>query len=237
MKFFNYDTASAFDRPSVQGWMVVFVCGFLTVCIIGPVLGMALWLFAMLLKLLHVLPAAAWDVPLHSAIRVILQVAAVFGALLATVMMLELKRRKRQEARIAGHHPIIGDFEHSPFYKTWYARPVLPTGKTVRLSAYGSSPSEAQATQWQQFIARYDELMSASTESLLNEPHPMEGCEAITLTPGGITLTPDGRMHVGFELATVPEDFWKSEAEEPYPTASFTAELKLKSTEWLTPYG
>ena len=237
MKFFNYNTATVFDRPSVQGWLVVFVCGFLTVCIIVPVLGIAVWLFVMAIKLLHVLPSNAWDVPLLSAVRVMLQIAAAFGALLASVMMMEVARRRRQETRIQGHHSVIGDFEHSPFYKTWYAKPVLPTGKSVRLSAYGSGPSTAQAALWQQFIARYDELIAAATQSLLAEPHPLQGCEAVTLTPSGITLTRDGLLHLGFEFATVPEDFWKSEAEEPYPTASFSPVLELKRTEWLKPYG
>ena len=44
-------------------------------------------------------------------------------------------------------------------------------------------------------------------------------------------------MHLGFEFATVPEDFWLSEPERPYPTASFTRALELKRTEWLKPYG
>ncbi len=237
MKLFNHDTAAAFERPSALGWLVVFVCGFLTVCIVGPLLCIAVWLFAMTLKALHVFSPPGGDVSMLSVVRVILQIAAVFGASLATVMVLQLGRRRKQERRIPGHHPTIGDFEHSPFTKTWHAQPLLPTGKSVRLSAYGASPSGAQAALWQGFMARYDELTAAAARSLLTEPHPLQACEVITLTPSGITLTRDGRMHVGFEFTTVPEDFWKSEAEEPYPTASFTAALELKSTEWLHPYG
>ncbi|MCF7790180.1 MAG: hypothetical protein K9N47_28940 [Prosthecobacter sp.] len=237
MKFFNYNTASAFGHPSVRGWLVVFVCGFLTVCIIGPVLCTAVWVIIKFIRLLPFFSPPDWHVTVLSTAGVIFKVAAVFGALLATVMVLEAARRKRQEARIPGHHPIIGDFEHSPFYKTWHAQPVLPTGKPVSLSAYGSGPSEAQATLWQQFIARYDELIATATESLLMEGHPLQGAEAITFTPSGITLTQDGLLHLGFEFATVPENFWESEADEPYPTASFTSALELKSTEWLRPYG
>ena len=73
MKFFNYNTATVFDRPSVQGWLVVFVCGFLTMCIIVPVLCIAVWLFVMAIKVLHVFPSTAWDVPLLSTVRVMLQ--------------------------------------------------------------------------------------------------------------------------------------------------------------------
>ncbi len=237
MKFFNYNTANAFAQPSVQGWLVVFVCGFLTVCIIGPVLCITAWLIFKVLRRLPAIPLPDWNVTLLSTTGVILQVAAVFGALLATVMVLGLARRKRQETRIPAHHPIIGDFEHSVFYKTWHAEPVLPTGKPVRLSAYGSGPTPIQAALWQQLIGRYDELIAAATRSLLAEGHPLEGCQSVTLTPSGITLTRDGQMHLGFEFATVPEDFWLSEPERPYPTASFTSALELKSTEWLKPYG
>jgi hypothetical protein len=107
----------------------------------------------------------------------------------------------------------------------------------VRLSAYGSGPTEKQAALWQQFIARYDELIAVTTRSLMTEGHPLKGCASVTLTPSGITLTGDGQMHLGFEFATVPENFWESETAEPYPTASFTSALELKSTEWLKPYG
>lgn len=237
MKIFNYNTAHAFARPSVQGWLVVFVCGFLTVCIIGPALCIAVWLVVKVLRRLPAVPLPDWNVTMLSTAGVILQVAAVFGALLATVMVLDLARRRRQEARIPGHHPIIGDYEHSAFYKTWHAEPVLPTGKPVRLSAYGSGPSKAQAALWLQFIGKYDELIAAATRSLLAEGHPLEGCESVTFTPSGITLTREGHLHLGFEFASVPENYWKSEADEPYPTASFTSALELKSTEWLKPYG
>ncbi len=237
MKIFNYNTAHAFARPSMQGWLVVFVCGFLTVCILGPALCIAVWLIVKVLRRLPAVPLPDWDLTVLYTAGVILQVAAVFGALLATVMVLDLTRRRRQEARVPGHHPIIGDYEHSAFYKTWHAEPVLPPGNRVRLSAYGSGPTPAQAALWQQFIGRYDELIAAATLSLLAEGHPLEGCESVTFTPSGITLTRDGQMHLGFEFASVPENFWKSEADEPYPTASFTSALELKSTEWLKPYG
>ncbi len=237
MKFFNYNTANAFAQPSVQGWLVVFVCGFLTVCVIGPVLCLAGWLVVKVIRLLPMDSLPAWDLTALSTTCVILQVAAVFGALLATLMVLGLARRKRQESRIPGHNPIIGDFEHSPFHKTWHAQPVLPNGKTVRLSAYGLRPSDIQTALWQKFIANFDEMIAAATKSLLTEPHPLQGCESVTLTPSGITLTRDGRLHMGFEFASVPENYWESEADEPYPTASFTPALELKSTEWLKHFG
>ncbi|MHB1079038.1 MAG: hypothetical protein ACYC67_06525 [Prosthecobacter sp.] len=237
MKIFNYNTAHAFARPSAQGWLVVFVCGFLTVCIIGLVLCTGVWMVFKVLRRLPAPPLPDWDVTVLSTAGVILQIAAVFGALLATVMVLDLARRRRQEALTPGHHPIIGDYEHSAFYKTWHAQPVLPTAKTVRLSAYGSGPSVVQEALWQQFIGRYDELMAAATRSLLAEGYPLEGCESVKLIPSSITLTRDGQMHLGFEFATVPENFWESEADQPYPTASFTSALELKSTEWLMPYG
>lgn len=238
MKFFNYDTANAFERPSFRGWLVVFVCGFLTMCIIALVVCILGWLFGLgVAAVKGTASTSQFDVSALTVVRIILQVATLFGAALATLMVLQMARRRQQESRIPGHHPVIGDFEHSPFYKTWHAQPVLPTGKPVRLSAYGGGPSAAQAALWQQFIARYDELIAAATQSLLTEPHPLQGSESITLTPSGITLTRDGLLHLGFEFATVPEDFWKSEPEAPYPTASFTSVLKLKSTEWLKPYG
>lgn len=238
MKFSNYDTATAFQQPSVRGWLVIFVCGFLTACIIAAVLCIVVWLLGLgVAALKGAASPALFDVSVATVAGVIFQVAAVFGALLATVMLFESARRMRQETRIQGHHPIIGDFEHSPFYKTWHAQPVLPTGKTVRLSAYGRGPSEAQAALWGQFIAQHDELIATATRSLLTPPHPLQECEVVTLTPSGITLSQDGRLHLGFEFSTVPEDFWKSEAEEPYPTASFTPALELKGTEWLRPYG
>lgn len=238
MKISNYDTATAFQQPSFWGWLVIFVCGFLTACIIAVVLCLVLWLLGLgVLAMKGTASPAPFDVSVLTVLRVILQVAAVFGALLATVMLFESARRRRQEARIQGHHPLIGEFEHSAFYKTWHARPVLPTGKTVRLSAYGRGPSTAQAALWEMFIAQYDELIAKATRSLLAPPFPLQECEAVTLTPSGITLSQDGRLHLGFEFATVPEDFWKSEPEEPYPTASFGSDLELKGTEWLMPYG
>lgn len=237
MKFFNYNTANAFAQPSVRGWLVVFVCGFLTVCILGPLLCIALWLFVKILRLLPMASAPVWEVSVGSAAGVIFTVAAVFGALLATVMVLGLARRKKRESRTPGHHSVIGDFEHSAFHKTWHAQPMLPTGKTVNVSAFGQGPSETQAALWQQFIARHDEVIAEATQALLAKGHPLEGCEKVTLTPSGITLTRDGKLHMGFEFATVPENFWESEADQPYPTASFTSALELKSTEWLRPYG
>ena len=168
---------------------------------------------------------------------IVFKVATVFGTLLATVMVLGLARRRQQEARIQGHHHLIGNFAHSPFYKTWHAQPVLPTGQSVRLSAYGSGPSAAQSMLWQQFIANYHELIAAATQSLLAAPHPLKSCETVTLSPCGITMPPDGTLHLGFEFATVPEGDWDAAPEAPYPTASFTAALELKNTEWLQPFG
>jgi len=238
MKLPHHDTVTAFEQPSVWNWLVVFVCGFLTACIISPVVFFILWLLGKGAVVVHVpVPAALLDVPLSSAVRIILMLATVFGVLLATVMVMELSRNRRKDARTQGHHPVIGDFEYSPYLQTWHANPVLPTGKSVRLSAYGSGPSTVQAALWQRYIADFDELNATATRSLLTEPQPLQGCIAVTFTPSGITLTRDGEIHMGFEFATLPEDFWKSEEEEPYPTASFTAALELKSTEWLPPYG
>ena len=42
MKFFKYDTSSEFARPCLRSWLVIFVCGFLTACIIA--LGLCLLL-------------------------------------------------------------------------------------------------------------------------------------------------------------------------------------------------
>lgn len=237
MKFFNYNTADAFAQPSVRGWLVVFVCGFLTIWIVGLPLCLALWLLVKILRRLPMASAPVWEMSVPYAASVLLTVAAVFAALLATVMVLELARRKKRERCIPGHHPVIGDFEHSAFYKTWRAQPMLPTGKTVNLCAFGQGPSEKQTALWQQLIAKHDEAIAAATHSLLAEGHPLEGCEKVTLTPIGITLTRDGRLHMGFEFATVPEDFGESGVDAPYPTASFTSALELKSTEWLKPYG
>lgn len=238
MKFFTYDTAAAFERPSVRGWLLVFVCGFLTACILAAVACILLWLFGMgAMALKGAASSAPLDVSLSSVARGILQIAAVFGILLATLMVLFLASRRRQEAQIPGHHPTIGDFQHLPFYKTWHAKPVLPTGQTVRLSAYGSGPSAAQAALWEKFIAQYDDLVAAATQSLLNPPHPLEACETITLTPSGITLSQDGRLHLGFEFTATPKNLCTPESDEPYPTASFTSALELKSTEWLQTYG
>jgi hypothetical protein len=238
MKISNYDTATAFERPSVGSWLVVFVCGFLTVCILGPLLCAGLWLLGVVVMAMNSSANPAMlDVPVSSAVRIILQSGAAFGALLATVMLFESARRKRQTIRIQGHHALIGDFEHSPFFKTWHAQPALPAGKTVRLSAYGRGPSDAQAAMWERFIAQYDELIATATRSLLTPPYPLQECCEVTLTPSGITLTQDGKLHLGFEFSTVPENFWTSEPEQPYPTASFTSALELKSAEWLKPYG
>ncbi|WP_395734276.1 hypothetical protein [Prosthecobacter sp.] len=237
MKILNYNTAQAFAQPSVQGWLVVFVCGFLAVCLIGLLPCIAVWLIVKVLRRLPEPPLPDWDVTVLSTASIVLQVASVFGALLATVMVLDLMRRRRQTVRVPGHHPIIGDYEHSVFYKTWHAEPVLPTGKPVRLSASGSGPSETQAALWQQFTTRYEELLASATRSLLAEGHPLAGCESLTLAPNAITLTQDGQMHLSFEFATVPENFWESEADQPYPTAIFTPALELMRTEWLKPYG
>ncbi len=238
MKIFRYNTATAFEHPTIRGWLFVFACGFLIIWIIGPALCLGLWLIglgATAVKLSSVSAILAVSTPV--AARIIFQVATVFGALLATLSLYESARRKRQDIRIPGHHPIMGDFEHSPYFKTWHAKPMLPTGHAVSLDGQGSRPSDIQAALWSQFIARYDEMIATATQALLTEPHPLQRCAAVKFTPSGITLTPDGGLHLGFEFATVPEDFWMSEAEPPYPTASFTSGLELKSTEWLSAFG
>ena len=238
MKLPHHDAVTAFEQPSVWNWLVVFVCGFLTACIISSVVCGFLWLLGEGAVAVHIpVPAALLDVPLSSAVRIILMLATVFGVLLATVMVMELSRNKRKDVHTQGRHPVIGDFEYSPYLQTWHANPLLSTGQSVRLSAYGSGPSTVQVEVWERFSAKFDELSAAATRSLLTEPQPLQGCEVVTFTPSGITLTRDGEIHMGFEFATMPEDFWKSEGEEPYPTASFTAALELKSTEWLPPYG
>ena len=238
MKLPNHATVIAFEQPSVWNWLVVFVCGFLTVCIMSPVVCIGLWLLgkaAVALKMPA--PHALLDVPLPSAVRVTLLLATVFGALLATMMVVDLARRKRYEMRIQGHHPIIGDFTYSPYFKTWQANPVLPTGGAVKLNGCGNSPSDAQATLWQQFIARYDALSRATTAALLTPPHPLQESASVTLTPNGINLTPDGRLHVGFQFTTTPEAYWNSEIEEPIPLAVFSPTLELVRTDWITPKG
>lgn len=237
MKVSIYDTASAFERPSVRGWLIVFVCGFLTVCILGPVICGGLWLLGKGAVAVNapVLPAIL-NVPLLSAVHVIFQVATVFGTLLATLMVVEQARRKRQKIRIQGHHPMIGDFEYSPYFKTWHAKPVLPTGNAVRLNGCGSSPSDTQAALWQQFIARYDDLSAATTAALLTPPHPLQECASVSLTPIGITLSGDGRLRMGFQFNTESKACWISEVEEPFPIAVFSPTLVLEKAEWISPH-
>jgi len=233
----NHDTASAFEQPSVRSWLVVFVCGFLTICIIGPVLCAGLWLLgtgALAVKA-PFLPAIL-NIPMMSEVRIILQAATVFGIVLATLMVMEQSRRRRQEKRIQGHHPIIGDFAYSPYFKTWHAKPVVPTGGTVKLNGHGNSPSDAQAALWQQFIARYDALDAAIANALLTPPHPLQGFSSVTLTPHGITLSKDGRLRMGFEFTTAPEAFWNSEIEEPFPIAVFSPTLELERAEWISDF-
>ena len=238
MKLPPHATVTAFEQPSVWNWLVVFVCGFLTICIISPVVCFCLWLLGKGAVAVKVpVPSALLDVPLPFAIRGILIFAAVFGALLATLMLVEVVRRKRYELRIPGHHPVIGDFAHSPHFKTWHAHPVLPLGSAVKLNGHGSSPSETQATLWQQFVARYDALSATTTAALLTPPHPLQEASAVTLTPNGINLTRDGRLHVGFEFTTAQEAVWNSEVEEPIPIAVFSPKLELEKTEWITPQG
>ncbi|OYW74051.1 MAG: hypothetical protein B7Z37_19250 [Verrucomicrobia bacterium 12-59-8] len=237
MKLPTHDTVTAFEQPSVWNWLIVFICGFLTVCIIGPVLCLGLWLvgkgaLAMESSVFH----AVLDVPLPSAVSIVLLIATVFGACLATMMVLELARRRREGVRVQGHHPIIGDFEYLPHFKTWHAKPVLPTGTVVRLNGFGNSPADTQAALWQQFIARYDALSAAMKDALLTLPHPLQECASVTLTPEGITLTKDGRLKIGFQFTTRPEAFWNSEIEEPFPIAVFSPTLELEKAEWVRPF-
>lgn len=238
MKFFKYDTTSELARPGLKSWLVIFVCGFLTACIIALVLFIVVWLVALAYMMWKGAAVSPFEnVTMTAAMIIILKAASVVGALVATVLMLELLRRSRQEGHVCGSHAVIGEFKHRPFYKTWHAEPVLPTGNPVRLSGYGSHPSDAQAALWQQFISQFKALMDSAEKSLLTEPHPLQGCERVTLTPCGITLALDGGLHVGFEYTTEPENYGVSEAEPlPYPTASFTPALVLKGTEWLNDY-
>jgi hypothetical protein len=238
MKVSNRHTATAFEQPSVRGWVVVFVCGFLTACILGLVLCLILWLVG--------LGAAAMKLPLHPAFtdtspltawRVILQIAGGFGILLATLSLFESANRRRQEVRVPGHNPIIGDFEMLPHFKTWHAKPVLPTGQVVSLNGSGEGPSAAQASLWQQFIAQYDALCAAASGVLLTPPHPLEECRSVVLTPKGITLSRDGRLNVAFQFTTVPDNVWTSEVEEPFPIAIFSPTLELEKAEWVTTQG
>lgn len=238
MKFFKYDTSTELARPCLRSWLVIFICGFLTACIIAMALGLLTWVVALAFTLLKGgVPTPFQHLTIQAAVIIILKAAAVFGALVATVLMLELLRRSRQQAHVKGTHPVIGDYAHRPFYKTWHAEPILPTSRPVRLSGYGSGPSEVQTALWQQFIAQYDGLIATATHSLLSAAHPLQGAEQVKLAPSGITLALDGGLHVGFEYSTVPEDFVPAESEpHPYPTASFTKTLELKSTEWLNDY-
>ena len=85
MKIFKYNMAHVFARPSVQGWQVVFACGFLTMCIIGLMLCIGVWLIVKVLRRLPTIPLPDWDVMVMSTEGVVLQIAAVFGALLTAV--------------------------------------------------------------------------------------------------------------------------------------------------------
>ena len=238
MKLPHHATVTAFEQPSVRNWLVVFVCGFLTICIISPVVCFCLWLLGKGAIAVKVpIPPALLEVPLPFAMRVILIFSTIFGALVATLTVVEVVRRKRYELRFPGHHPVIGDFEHSPYFKTWHAHPVLPSGSAVKLNGHGSGPSEAQATLWQQFVARYDVLSAATTAALLTPPHPLQEAHSVTLTPNGINLPRDGRLHMGFDFTTFPDAFWNSEVEEPIPVAVFSPTLELEKTEWIIPQG
>lgn len=236
MKLPQQDTIAAFEQPSLRNWLVVFLCGFLTVCIISPVVYALLWLVRLAAAGMKIaLPAALVDVPLPLTIRITLLAAAGFGAVLATLMVVELARRKQQEYHVKGNHRVFGDFEHSPYFKRWRTTSMLPSGGSVRVEARGTGPTEVQAAVWQQFIARYDSLSNKVTRALLTPPHPLEDCISISLTPDSATLSEDGHVHLGFHFLTKPEAFWNSEVEEPIPVAVFSPELELERTEWIRP--
>ncbi|MBB5031502.1 hypothetical protein [Prosthecobacter vanneervenii] len=236
MKLPHHDTIAAFEQPSVRNWLVVFICGFLTVCIISPVVYALLLLLRLVAAGMKIpLPATLQDLPLPFVVRITLLAAAGFGTLLATLMIVELARRKQQEYRVKGQHLVFGPYEHSPYLKRWRATSTLPSGDSIRVEARGASPSELQAAVWQQFIARYDTLSTKVTRALLTPPHPLEGCGSISLTPDSVTLSEDGHLHLGFHFMTKPEAFWNSEVEEPIPVAVFSPRLELESTEWIRP--
>lgn len=237
MKFPPHQTATAFRHPALRGWIIAFACGFFTICIIGPVVCLGLWLLEMgatAINLTTVPAILAVSTPV--AARIILQVATAFGAVLATLSVYEAARRKRREVRVPGHHPIMGDFEQLPYFTTWHANPMLPTGQTVNLNGQGSSPSDSQVALWQQFIARYDTLIDKATRALLTAPHPLEECSSVTLTPSGITIAKDGSLYVGLQFTTVPDILWTTENETPIPFVIFTPSLELEKAQWVAPY-
>lgn len=239
MKVSRSYKASAFEQPTVRGWLVVFVCGFLTVCILGAAVCLLAWLVGK--------GASVMKLPLHAAFpdttalmtsaRLILQGASIFGVLLATLSLFESAKRKRQEVRLPGTHPTFGDYESVPHFNTWHAKPLLPKGRSVNLNGWGEAPSESQAAQWQEFISRYDALHAAAAAGLLTPPHPLQDCRSVILTPKVIIMHQDGRLNVAFQFATVPDNFWSSEMEEPFPIAVFSPALELERAEWVTPAG
>ncbi|WP_395751734.1 hypothetical protein [Prosthecobacter sp.] len=230
--------AGAFEQPTMRGWLVVFVCGFLTVCILGVGVCLLAWLFGKGMYAIKMpLSESFYEISALNAGRVILQGAALFGMMLATLSLFESANRKRQEVRVKGRHPAFGDYEILPHFKTWYAQPALPSGQVVNLNGCGDGPSETQAALWRQFLSRWDELGAATKERILTPPHPLQECQTVTLTPKGITLSGDGRLNIAFQFATVPDHFWSSDNEEPFPIAVFSPTLELEKTEWVTPAG
>jgi hypothetical protein len=224
------------DHPTVRNSLVVFACGFFAICIIGPVICLGMWLIglgAAALKL-STLPAIL-SVSVPVAARIIFQIAMAFGALLAALAMFESARRKWQKVRVPGHHPTLGDFEQLPYFKSWQAKPTLPTGHAVNLYGQGSRPSDMQTAIWQQFIARYESLSATASRSLLTPPHPLQECSSVTLTPNGITLAKNGHLHVVFQFTAAPDHHWTTEIEEPIPFAVFTPTLELEKTQWIAP--
>ncbi|WP_395736765.1 hypothetical protein [Prosthecobacter sp.] len=238
MKASRSHKASAFGQPTVRGWLVVFVSGFLTVCILGAALFFVAWLVrkgAAGLKMpVHGFP---FEPPELAAAHVVLKSAAIFGVLLATLSLYQSARRKRQEERLPGTHAILGDYESVPHFKTWHSTPLLPTGREVSLNGCGDGPSEIQVAQWQQFISRYENLVAAAEAGLLTPPHPLQECRAVTLTPKAISLSHDGRVKIAFQFFTEPENSWSSDEEKPFPLAVFSPTLELENTDWVTAEG
>lgn len=237
IKFLPSNTGTGLEHPTVRDCLVVFVCGFFAICLIGPVICLGMWLVGLVATALNLstLPALL-TVSVPIAIRVIFQIAMAFGASLAALALFESARRGWQKVRVPGHHPVIGDFEELPYSKTWHAKPRLPTGHAVHLDGLGSSPSDAQTALWQQFIARYDTLSATVSRALLTPPHPFQECSSVTLIPNGITLAKNGHLHVVFQFTATPEHHWASETEEPIPFAVFTPTLELEKTQWVAAY-
>lgn len=225
-------------KPTLRQWLVFFLIGFVLWVLMEGGLCFLKWLASIFGKAIAAPIAEPGKFSRLAILPAVATRATVCGALLATAMMFEARRKQQEKVEITGHHPLFGKFAHLPYFKfkVWRAEKIrVPSGVLDRLYGAGPAPTHAQAALWERFISNFDSTIRSAAAALLLPGRPFHGCQSLTLTLTGASFREDGNLDLSFDHDTVPENF-RLDPHKYHPAheprAIFTPDLTLVEAGW-----